>query len=123
MREWKQEKYKMPKTHEQVCKRKRLFMRLLGITLDEKWRVMCESAVNHCDRLTARIAKKARRCAGLLLLFSLLIFAGCTASVGGGASVSAYYPEEWESPASRRQHTQPTLGMAQNNLPMVGGVK
>lgn len=56
-----------------------------------------------------------------LIIVCLLLLSGCTASVGGGASASAYYPRNWESPESREQHTQPTMGMARNNLPMVGG--
>ena len=121
MRKWKREKYRMPETYEDVCKKKRLFMRLLGITLDVGQRREYESAVNHCDRLTARIVEKAKRCVGLLLLLSLFVAAGCTSSATLGVSSSLYYPREWESPASRKQHTQPTVGMARNNLPMVGG--
>ena len=51
----------MPNTYEQVCEKKKLFMKLLGITSDEHQRKMYESAVNHCDRLTARIAERAKR--------------------------------------------------------------
>lgn len=58
-----------------------------------------------------------------VLLAILFLSQGCTASIGGGASASAYYPKTWESPASRKQHTQPTMGMARNNLPMVGGAE
>ena len=57
----------------------------------------------------------------LVLMIVLLIGAGCTSSATVGVSSSVYYPKKWESPASRKQHTQPTVGMARNNLPMVGG--
>jgi len=77
MRE-KVEKYVPPRTYKEVCKKKRLFMRLLGITLDVEQRRGYESAVNHCDRLTARITAKARRCAGLVLVLSVLLLqSGC----------------------------------------------
>jgi len=76
MRE-KIEKYVPPRTYEEVCKKKRLFMRLLGITLDVEQRGEYESAVNRCDRLTARIMRR-KRCLGiLLLLFALLFSSGC----------------------------------------------
>lgn len=78
MREWKRERYVMPKTHEQVCKKKRLFMRLLRFNLDVEQKRMYESAVNHCDRITVRITEKAKRCAGLLIvLLALLFSSGC----------------------------------------------
>lgn len=78
MREWKREKYVMPKTYKQVCKKKMLFMRLLGVILDKEQRREYESAVNHCDRITARITEKAKRCIGLLLLLCLLLLSsGC----------------------------------------------
>lgn len=116
----KKRETEMPKTHEEVCKKKRLFMRLLGVTLDVEQRREYESAVNHCDRLTARITEKVKRLGILLLLLGVLAFAGCTSSATLGVSSSVYYPKKHESPASRRQHTQPTVGMARNNLPMVG---
>ncbi len=59
----------------------------------------------------------------LLVAILLLFSSGCTSSATVGVSSSLYYPKKWESPASRKQHTQPTVGMARNNLPMVGGVK
>lgn len=59
----------------------------------------------------------------VLLLFILLLLNGCTSSATLGVSSSVYYPKKWESPASRKQHTQPTVGMARNNLPMVGDAK
>jgi len=122
MRKWKREKYVPSRTYKQVCKKKRLFMRLLGVTLDEEQRRDYELAVNRCDKLTARITEKAKRYIGLLLiLLCLCLMQGCTGSIGGGASASVYYPKNLESPESRKQHTQPTLGMARNNrLPMVG---
>lgn len=72
-------------------------------------------------RMWQRYVEKIAFRAAVLLI--VVVLTGCTASVGGGASVSAFYPKKWESPASRKQHTQPTLGMARNNLPMVGGAK
>ena len=59
----------------------------------------------------------------LVLVMVLLAIAGCTSSATFGVSSSIYYPKKHESPASRKQHTQPTVGMARNNLPMVGGAK
>lgn len=57
----------------------------------------------------------------VLILILALTIGGCTSSATLGVSSSVYYPKKWESPASRKQHTQPTVGMARNNLPMVGG--
>lgn len=98
MKKRKRGKYLMPKTHEQVCERKRLFMKLLEITLDREQREMYGRAVNHCDRWTARIAEKAKRCIGLVLvLFALLLQSGCLENTttglgrfiqGGGEFVS-----------------------------------
>jgi len=59
----------------------------------------------------------------LLAITTAFSLGGCTSSATLGVSSSVYYPKRWESPASRKQHTQPTVGMARNNLPMVGGAK
>lgn len=74
-------------------------------------------------RIVLRLIKQAEKWLLWTIVSLMLITAGCTASGGVGASVSAYYPKKWESPESRKQHIQPTLGMARNNLPMVGGDK
>jgi len=77
------------------------------------------------DRLQAGEHKLLKRLVwpALLLMLGLFAVAGCTSSATLGASSSIYYPKKWESPASRKQHTQPTVEMARNNLPMVGGAK
>lgn len=50
-----------------------------------------------------------------ILSLIILVTSGCTASLGSSATVSAFYPKKWESPASRKQTTQPTVGMSRNN--------
>ena len=72
----KYQNYQMPKTDKDVCGKKRLFMRLLQFNLDPMQRMEYEDAVNHCDRLTARITEKAKRCAGLLVIILALLFSG-----------------------------------------------
>jgi len=61
----------LPKTHEDVCKKKRLFMRLLRGRLDPVTRMDYENVVSHCDKLTARIAKI------LVILLALFLTSGC----------------------------------------------
>ena len=51
----------MPETIEEVCAKKRLFMRVLQFTESKEQKRGYEQAVNHCDRLTARITQKAKR--------------------------------------------------------------
>lgn len=76
------------------------------------------------DRLQAGEHKLLKRLVWPVLVLVMALFvAGCTSSATLGVSSSIYYPKKWESPASRKQHTQPTVGMARNNLPMVGGAK
>lgn len=117
-------RFLVPKTVEGVRKQKQRFMLRLEAETNPKMIEIYEEAVNGCDRLTARIIAQGKRKLGLLLILLCLgLLQGCTASIGGGASVSAYYPKKWESPASRKQHTQPSIGMARNNLPMIGGGK
>lgn len=121
-----------PKTHEEVCQKKRRFMRLAQIEVDPEQREVYEQAVNHCDRLTARLIEKAKRIGFfLLLLFALSMFGGCKAGVGVGLDGEVFYPEIQTSKGgsfgdptgSREQSTQHTTGMARNNLPMVGGAE
>lgn len=117
-------RFLVPTTIEGVRKQKQRFMFRWVTETNPKQKEVYERAVNGCDRLTAHIIEKGKRKLGLMLIMLCLsLMTGCTASIGGGASASAFYPKKWESPASRKQHTQPTLGMARNNLPMVGGAK
>lgn len=125
----------LPKTHKDVCDKKRLFMRLAEKTTEPRMKDEYEQAVNHCDRLTARISEKDRR-RGLyffpaLVLCLCLLLGGCKVGVGVGADAEAFWPNiktakggEFGDPTgSREQSTQHTTGMARNNLPMVGGAK
>ena len=73
----------IPKTHEDVCRKKRLFMRLCLITTNIDQQQEYESAVNHCDRLTARISEKAKRAALLVILLAVLLLAGCRTTILG----------------------------------------
>ena len=85
-------------------------------TLNDFWRV----STNLKD-----VEKRLLRTITVSLLVAILLLfsSGCTSSATFGVSSSIYYPKKYESPASRKQHTQPTVGMARNNLPMVGGAK
>ena len=78
-------------------------------------------------RMFARYAEIAKRKIWYieigLLACLILIVAGCTSSASLGVSSSVYYPKKWESPASRRQFTQPTVDIGRNNLPMVRRAK
>jgi len=56
-------------------------MRLLSITTNIDQQQEYECAVNHCDRVTARIAEKAKR-ACLLVALSLLLV-GCRTTILG----------------------------------------
>ena len=115
----------LPVTDVEVCKKKRLFMRLLQGQLDPLQRLEYEKAVNHCDKITARITEKAKRMGLLIILLGLLLISGCTAGAGIGLDGSLFYPNipgKLKDPAeSRNQTTQHTTSMARNNLPMVGG--
>ena len=63
----------LPKTHEDVCNKKRLFMRLLRLRLDPVTRMDYEQAVNHCDKLTRRVTLAALA----LTLTASLFVGGC----------------------------------------------
>ena len=127
----------IPKTHKDVCAKKRLFMRLAEKTTEPGIKKEYEQAVNHCDRLTARIVEKGSR--GLhffpaflvSLLCLILLFGGCKTGFGVGVDAELFYPDiktakggVFSDPVeSREQSTQHTTGMARNNLPMIGGAK
>lgn len=88
----------MARTHEDICSKKRLFMRLLRGNLDKEQIREYENAVNCCDRMTARIVEKAKRLCAILLLSGLLLsLSGCLENTmtglgrfidGGGQFVS-----------------------------------
>ena len=85
-------------------------------TLNEFWRTSTN---------LREVEKKLLRPITVSLFVAILLLSssGCTSSATLGVSSSLYYPKKHESPASRRQYTQPTVGMARNNLPMVGGAR
>lgn len=127
-----EKKTRRPDVIDRLMRKKGHLLRVSVKTKNPRFKEELEKAVNLCDVKIMRFHNRGRNLIqrakdglleSLLVLALLLLITGCTASVGGGASVSAFYPKKWESPASRKQHTQPTLGMARNNLPMVGGGK
>lgn len=65
----------LPQTIEGVCRQKRRFMFLLQTEPDKK---LYRQAVNHCDRLTARIVERKKR---RFRVFALLL---CLSLFGGG---------------------------------------
>lgn len=124
----------LPGTYDDVAAKKAFLMRLAAKTNEPRLKEDYELAVNHCDRLTARITEGTKR--GLKILIVLVSLGigigGCKAGIGLGLDGSIYYPEirtskggQFGDPApSREQSTQHTIDIGRNNLPMVlGGAK
>lgn len=67
-------KKRLPQTIEGVCRQKRGFMFLLQAEPDKD---VYEQAVNHCDRLIARITERSNRRFRLFVLLLCLGLSGC----------------------------------------------
>lgn len=129
--EMKKRKKSLTGTYDDVAAKKAFLMRLATKTNDPRLREDYELAINHCDRLTARITEGTKRRLKVLFVLLSLCFGGCNAGIGVGMDGSIYWPEirtskggQFGDPApSREQSTMHTTDMKRNNLPMVGGAK